>query len=164
MAETERSREMLHTARLYSEVAKYVNKSENPAYLIPSQVIAALALELYFKTLYHIENGTDFKINNRHSHNFVALFQALTDDARSEIEAAFNQALRTRNMNDIRQIEAFGRLSVSTEFAEILKTWSEVFTEVRYLYEEKSHKNMVFFPEVEGAVAARIRKVRPDWD
>jgi hypothetical protein len=164
MAATERPREMLHTARTYSEVAKYVNKSGKSAYLIPSQVIAALALELYFKTLYYIENEADFKINNRHSHDFATLFKALTDDAQSEIEATFNQALVTRNMEDIRQVEAFGKLSVSTEFAENLKTWSEVFTEVRYLYEEKSRKNMVFFPEMERAVAARNRKVRPDWE
>jgi hypothetical protein len=160
---TDKAKEIFDAARLYSEVAKFVNGSGKQPFLMPSQVVAALSLELYFKCLYYLENGIDFKVNDRYSHDFALLFQALTEDARKAIETAFGQSMSARNMGDIKQLEEFGKIKVDIRFEETLKTWSKVFTEVRYLYEAKAHKNMVFFPEMEHAVVTRILKVKPEW-
>ncbi len=159
----DKAKEIFVSACLYSEVARYLNQSSRSQFLIPSQVIAALSLELYFKSLYYLEKGTDFKIHDRYSHDFAALFMALTEDARNAIETSFRQSISARNMDAIRQLETFGRMKISLEFAEILKTWSKVFTDVRYLYEEKAHKTMVLFPELEHAVVMRILVIKPEW-
>ena len=117
MQSIDKAKEIFDAARLYSEVAKFVNGRQQ--FLMPSQVVAALSLELYFKCLYYLENGTDFKVNDRYSHDFALLFKALTIDAKREIEAAFGRTMGARNMEDIKRLEEFGKMKIGLDFETI---------------------------------------------
>ena len=118
-----------------------------------------MSLELYFKSLFYHEKGTDFKINGRYSHDFYSLFKELNEESRKEIKDHFDSLIKNRDMTDIRMMEKIGKLKISLDFDEMLKSWSTIFTNVRYLYEEKAKKTMVFFPELEAAIVARITKI-----
>jgi hypothetical protein len=116
-------RAILNNANNYSHIAKYINQSGISSFLIPSQVIAALSLELFFKTLFFIENSTDFKINGRYSHDFFALFQELSNESRVRIQSNFEEAIKNRGMQDINLMEKIGSLKVNLDFSENLKIW-----------------------------------------
>ena len=109
-----KARQILDAARLYSQVAKFVNGSGRQQFLMPSQVVAALSLELYFKCLFFMENDADFKVNGRHSHDFALLFEALTEEARKDIETAFQERMSVRKMDDIMRLEEFGNMKIRT--------------------------------------------------
>ena len=159
MTKQNKSESIYSAGQLYSQVATFLNQSGNNSFLIPSQVIAALSLELYFKSLFYHEKGTDFKINGRYSHDFYSLFKELNEESRKEIKDHFDSLIKNRDMTDIRMMEKIGKLKISLDFDEMLKSWSTIFTNVRYLYEEKAKKTMVFFPELEAAIVARITKI-----
>lgn len=159
MTEQKKSKDIYSAGQLYSQVARYLNESGNNSFLIPSQVIAALSLELHFKSLFYLEKGADFKINGKYSHNFYSLFKELNDESRQEIKDHFDTLIKNRDMKDIRMMEKTGKIKISLDFDDTLESWSTIFTDVRYLYEEKAKKTMVFFPELEAAVVARITQI-----
>jgi len=154
-----KSIDIYNNAQTYSKIAKYVNQSGDRSFLIPSQVIAALSLELHFKSLFYLETESDFKINGRYSHDFYFLFKELSDESKKEIKCDFETAIKNRNMNDVKLMEKQIHTKISLGFFDNLKIWSTIFTEVRYLYEEKAKQSMMFFPEFEQAIVARINKI-----
>ena len=74
--------------------------------LLPSMVTAALSLELYFKALYLLENNKDFKLNGKHSHDFHALFNVLSNTLKQEIESEFDNILKNRDMRDAKLVKS----------------------------------------------------------
>src|SRR5207253_2028335 len=81
----ERARSVFRSAEMYSRAAVLLNTSGNPTILLPSIVNAALSLELYFKSLYLLEHGADFKPRGRHSHDFHALYIELSASTRERL-------------------------------------------------------------------------------
>jgi hypothetical protein len=159
MINSDKSIDIFNNAQIYSKIATYINSPEHPSFLIPSQVIAALSLELYFKSLFYLEKKEDFKIKGRYSHDFCSLYNKLSNDSKEEIKNNFDIAIKNRDMKDVKKLEELTKTKISLDFCENLKIWSTIFTEVRYLYEEKAQKNMMFFPEFKNAVVARINKI-----
>lgn len=158
------------SAKMYSAAAHKLNDTSNcdPSMLIPSMVNAALALELYFKSLYVLERNEEFKLNGRYSHDFASLFDELSESTRREFIDGFNNVLAARDMNDVETFERDYKMRVPRDFKSNLAEWSTVFTRVRYVYEFKSkpngsQKSMMFFPEIEKLAMDVILKRKPQW-
>lgn len=161
----ERAKKIFRVAETYSKAARNINAAAemDPSQLLPSQVIAALALELYFKSLYFIENNKEFKINNRHSHDFSTLFGELSKDLRDSLEANFQSLMKKRNMQDVHIIES-ECVKVHRDLKSNLRCWKDVFTQVRYMYDNPNKEiQMMFFPEIEQAVKETIFSFRPNF-
>ena len=131
----DRARSIFLTASVYSKAARYINSaSENdPSLLMPSQVNAALALELYFKSLYFIEQNSDFKVNGKHSHDFHALFNRLSQNIIDQLAHEFQEIIADRDMSDVDKIESACNVNVPRDLEGNLQSWSGVFTKVRYI-------------------------------
>jgi hypothetical protein len=161
----DRAKAIFQTADAYSRSAILINSVVNndPSQFLPSQVNAALALELYFKTLYYIEKQSDFKVKNKHSHDFHALFNELPVVIQAQLDCDFQAIMNGRDMRDADTLETKSKVKVPRDLAGNLKAWSEVFTKVRYAYDERSQgTSMMFFPEIERAVRNAICRLRPD--
>jgi RNAse (barnase) inhibitor barstar len=163
----DRAKSIFQTACTYSNSAQHLNRiassGEDMSQFIPSQVIAALALELYFKSLYFIKNKEDFRINGKYSHNFHALVERLSPDIKNTLEIEFQSLMTLRNMNDVSIFKSEFGIDISLDLAENLQSWSDVFTKVRYVYDKPNeNKSMMFFTEIEQAVKKTIFSLRPD--
>lgn len=145
----------------YAKAAKLLNQSE---LFLPSMVNAALALELYFKSFYYLEYGKDFKINDRHSHDFFCLFEELRDTVKRDIESDFDQIMKNRDMRDVEQIEMVSKVVIPRGIMENVEVWSTVFVKVRYMYDNmEKPRSMMFFPEIEEVIRNAIYKRKPEW-
>lgn len=161
----DRAQSILRTADTYSRAARYLNAvvENDPSQLLPSLVNAALALELYFKSLYFIEKKQDFKINGRHSHDFHALFNELSVELKNKLQIEFQTIMKPRDMKDVRAIESASEVKVPLDLTGNLESWSDVFTKVRYIHDKPNKaKPMMFFPEIEQAVKNAIFSLRPE--
>lgn len=163
----DRAKTIFTTAKSYAKAARTVNSSveNDPAQLLPSLVIAALALELYFKSLYFLEKNQDFKVSGRHSHDFFALFGHLSAASRGKLSQEFENQIINRDMKDVKAIERTSETSIPLKLEENLKSWSDVFTTVRYIYDRpKMIKHMMFFPEIEQAAINTVLTLHPEID
>jgi hypothetical protein len=164
----EKSKQIFHAARIYSNSAYVLNSSVKLGHddlynLMPSQVVAGLALELYLKCIYYIDKNQDFKLKNRQSHDFDALFNELDASTKGLIISKYNSILETRNMIDIRNLESALNKKIDVSFISMLQNWNGIFVKARYFYEnEIGDKVMVLFPELEDALINCIISKVPD--
>lgn len=164
----DKPKQILFAARIYSNSAYLLNSSVNLKQddlynLFPSQVIAGLTLELYLKCIYYMEKTEDFKLNDRQSHDFYSLFNALQETTKELIITKYNSIIEVRNMSDIINLESAINQKIDVSFPSMLKDWSNVFVKARYFYESKTgHKPMVLFPELEDSLIFCIESKRPD--
>lgn len=163
---------MFENARAYSKAAYLLNqKAFGPSFNIqdmdlglPSAVNAALALELYFKTLYFLEKGEDFRVKGKYSHDFHLLFGQLDIYTRQPMEFAFTESIRHRDMSDIEKLEKASSVLAPRDLIGNLFVWKDVFVNARYIHDPKGKVGpMVFFPEIEDAVVAPILLRKPEW-
>lgn len=163
---SDRANDIFKTAEIYSKSAKYLNSvaSHDHSQMLPSQVVAALSLELYFKALYYAENCEDFKVNRKHSHDFHKLFQSLTDSSRNALAQSFESQILTRDMRDIEAVEAASGVSVPRDLIGNLEAWSNIFVQVRYIHDRgPTGRSMMFFLEIEMSVRSVIINLRPEF-
>jgi len=153
------ARSIFSNAQVYDKAARLLNAAgaSDPALLLPSMVNAALSLELYFKSLYVLDHGSEFKVKGRHSHDFAALFEELHEPTKQHLLAKFNTAISARATDDIRMIESTLKITVPRDFKTNLIQWASLFTDLRYAYYfiEKNkgvQKTMIFFPEIRDSV------------
>ena len=160
----DRPKSIFQVANAYSKAAKLINKasSRDTSLILPSQVNAALALELYFKVVYYLDKGKDFKANGRQSHNIYDLFTNLNNSTQSAMRADFKEILENRDMRDILMIESIGHMEIPLNFEENLAAWSDVVVKVRYIYDFLGKvKYMAFFIEIEKVVLKAIQRLNP---
>lgn len=158
--------EIFDYGRCYSIAAKNINKwsDTHMNFLIPSTVNAAFALELYFKSLYFLEKGKNFKKDNKYSHDISALYKELNNSTRQNIESVFNELIKKRNMNDIEDLEKLTGMSFPRDLLGNLIFWKDVFVSVRYIYDgSKKEIKAMFFPQIEESVLTVIYLLKPDW-
>lgn len=160
-----RAKDVFKTASSYSKAARTLNQAVGGdlSLLLPSAVVAALSLELYFKSLYLLENNKEFKPDGRYSHDFHALFNLLPEVVKNALEQYFNVSIRDRNMEDVDLLMTEHAITVPLGLSENLSSWSDVFTKVRYIHDRPGHQvSMFFFPEIEQAVIRVIRERHPE--
>lgn len=158
----DRAHEIYKFACEYAKAARFLNQQAN--LLLPSHVMAALALELHFKSLYYLEYGKDFKVNNKHTHDFLALFQELDEIVKQELISDFKKMLETRDMSDVTTLEMQFNFTIPRDLMENLKIWSSVFIKLRYFYDFKNKAmQMMFFPELEKTIRNALYKRKSEW-
>lgn len=163
---TDRAESIYLNAKRYSKASRSLNLSsqDDQDLLFPSFVNAALALELFFKALFYIENNTDFKIKNKNSHDFSILFDRLNQQTKKVINQNFNERIKARNMEEIEVIEREQLIVIPRDLRNNLKLWSEVFVSIRYIYDRpQKPMPMMFFPEIEQSVLLAIYHYKPEW-
>lgn len=157
-----RARKIFKSAVAYTKSASLLNESavEFEEVFVPSQVNAALALELYFKALYHLIYDTDFKVRDRYSHDFYKIYKALPDDCRERINQHFDSLLASRDKADLKALMKKSNKNISLELESLIQNWSSVFTDIRYIYEDrKGTYIMVLFPEIAQSVMKEIYRI-----
>jgi hypothetical protein len=162
----DRAKSILTSARTYSKTAKYINAlaQNDPGQLIPSFVISALALELYFKSIYFLDKNKEFKVKGRHSHDFYILFDELSENLKESLEQNFRYLTTHRDMHDVHIIESQAKVVIPRDLRGNLKYWSNVFTKSRYIHEKSDELRIVmFFPEIEQAIENIISDIRPEF-
>ena len=102
-----RARSIFGNAQVYEKASRILNAAgaSDPAMLLPSNVNAALSLELYFKSLNILEHGVEFKINGKHSHHFAQLFQELKEPTRQQLIEKFKTAVSNMDPNEIPHLD-----------------------------------------------------------
>ena len=139
-------------------------------YLLTSKLChgfrSALSFELYFKSLYILDHGIDFKENGKHSHNFAVLFEKLHMPTKLQLLDQFNVACAAMDSKCIPGVESSLKIVVPKDLKTNLVQWASVFTELRYAYELKAkgkQKIMLFFPEIRNSVYNTIITREPAW-
>ncbi|MDE1890453.1 MAG: hypothetical protein KGJ87_07560 [Planctomycetota bacterium] len=122
-------------------------------------------MELYFKSLYALDRGAEFKVKGRHSHDFAALFEELHEPTKQH---KFNTAISARATDDIRMIESTLKMVVPRDLKANLNQWASLFTDLRYAgyFIEKNkgvQKTMMFFPEIRDSVYNTIIERESTW-
>jgi hypothetical protein len=165
-----RARSIFGNAQVYDRAARLLNTAgaSDLAMLLPSMVNAALSLELYFKSLYALDRGAEFKVKGKHSHDFATLFEELHEPTKQHLLAKFNAAISARATDDIRMIESTLKMVVPRDLKTNLIQWASLFTDLRYAYYfiEKNkgmQKTMMFFPEIRDSVYNTIIEHESTW-
>ncbi len=157
----DRGKYIFVVASSYSRAAKHLNQESQVdiGLYVPGHVNAALAIELYFKSLYYIVYKKDF----RHSHDFLDLFNELPSDIQDKLESAFSRIIDNRDMSDVSKIEAGSKETIPLDLKGNLDSWSSVFVKMRYIYDKPNKAiSMMFFPEIEKILRDEITTLRPD--
>jgi hypothetical protein len=156
-----KAQNIFNSANIYAKLYYLLNSNTDRSQILPSNVMAALSLELYIKCIYYLEKGKDFLIKNRHSHDFHKAFLELNESTRSQIIDEYYLSLKTRDMTDIKTLEEYSKIKINTDFYPVLKEWSTIFVDVRYIYEiinKNKIINMVFYPELQQIFSTYIKK------
>ncbi|MDN3617510.1 hypothetical protein ACFFUS_06005 [Vibrio gallaecicus] len=157
-----RARKILESAVDYMKAANVLNHSsvQHPTLLLPSQVNAALSLELYFKSLYLLIFGEDFKVKGNHSHDFYKIYKALPDEMRKRMNDNFDSLVKARDNSDVKQLREESKVNISLKLESLIQNWSGVFTKMRYVYEDhKGSYVMILFPEIAKVVGMEIYSI-----
>jgi len=159
-------------ARTFSNAAYVLNRGVPDAphnmqmdLVFPQSVCAALALELYFKTLYLLEKGVDFKNNKgKSSHDFHSLFGSLDKKTRDMVSFTFDKLIRQQDLSYVKNFENASSCSIPRDLVGNLLAWKDVFVKLRYIH-DYSLKGLhtFFFPEIENSVLVPIFLMRPEW-
>jgi len=153
---------IFESARVYSKAAQYLNNigQNDMSVLLPSQINASLSLELYFKSLYFFCYETEFKIDNKHSHDFHKLFLLLPDEIKKEMMKEFKSIIKKRDMTDVKKMEKEAKVKIPIDLETNLLNWSSVFVKMRYFFDKpKKSVVMFFFLEIEQILVNQIKKL-----
>ena len=164
------ARSIFGNAQVYERASRILNASGNhdPSMLLPSNVNAALSLELYFKSLNILEHGVEFKINGKHSHHFAQLFQELKEPTKQQLSERFNSAVSRMDPNEIPRLESILGGVVPKDLKTNLVEWAAIFTDLRYAHsfvEKYKGKKvaMAFYPQIVSSVCSVIFDREPAW-
>ncbi len=165
----DKSHKIFRIACMYADASQFLfNKGlslQNPEFFITAIVNEALALELYFKSIYYLDKNKDFMIKGNYSHDFYKLFKELNPETKRDIKCYFKDALTQQKLNQIKEIESKTGVSIPFDLETNLKSWSQVYVKVRYIYENNlDNLSMTFFEEIEKAVLRHTYNVRPEWE
>jgi hypothetical protein len=165
-----RARSIFDNAQVYDRAAHLLNAagSSDPAMLLPSTVNAALSLELYFKSLYILDHGAEFKVNGKHSHHFAILFEELKEPTKQQLLSKFKTALAIMDAKYIPSAESSLKMVVPKDLKTNLVQWANVFVDLRYAHTfvEKNKgkpKTMMFFPQIRDSVYNTIIDRESTW-
>lgn len=156
-------------AEVYMRSSKaLLNASQaDVALSLPSNVLASLSLELYFKSLNILEHGVEFKVNNKHSHHFAQLFGQLKDETKQDLCERFKEAKARMDPNRIPYLETFVGV-IPKDLKSNLVQWQSIFVDLRYahsfvdMYRGK-RVVMEFYPQIVESVRGAILAREPEW-
>ena len=156
---------LFQTGEMYSDAAVLLNTNVR---MTPGIVVGALALELYFKALYILDKGQEFKIDGRHSHDFLAIFDQLQSKTRVQLIAEFDAEVKRADLSFIKTVKNEVNVVVSLDLRQNVDQWHDVFVKVRYLHEfnkaaKGTKRYWAFFSEMERAIKKVCFEKEPEW-
>lgn len=158
------------SARVYVRASEVLRSATqlDLALSLPSNVLAALSLELYFKSLHILEFGTEFKVNNKHSHHFALIFGGLKEATKMELCDKFDTAKSAMDPNWIPHVERLMGGVIAKDLKSNLVEWQSIFIDLRYTHsfiEKYKDKKvaMQFYPEIVKSVESTILAREPEW-
>lgn len=163
--------EMLKTAEGYSKSALILSGTRERDVLMPSTIMAAFSLEIHFKCLYFALCRTDFKLKDRnggerHSHDFLKIFDDLDVKIKSRMEVSFKSALVDRDRIQQKDFERISGKKISTGLRDTIAAWSDVFEKWRYHYDMSNggyaFKTTLFFQAIEFAIRDALFTALPE--
>ncbi|TCN91959.1 hypothetical protein [Vibrio crassostreae] len=102
----------------------------------------------------------EFKVNGKNSHNFYRIYKALPDEIRESMNQNFDKLIKERDNSEIKQLRADLKVNVSLKLESLIQSWSSVFTQMRYVYEEpKGSYIMILFTEIARVVGLEIYNI-----
>lgn len=155
--------------------AKSARVLSNNGMFIPGVVNGALALELYFKSLYILDFSKEFKQNDRHSHNFLALFDQLPALTQTQLIREFDNEIAEMDQVNLKAdnkiFKQMAGVDVSIAFRANLIQWHDVFVNLRYLHEftedikvkKSAKRHWTFLDQIERAVRRTVFDKEPAW-
>jgi hypothetical protein len=164
-------RKILNNARLYSSAAWILSRNssglggQERCNLIPSQVMAAFSLELYFKALFYILNGKDFRSNNRRSHDISKIFNSLEYSLQQKMINDFDLILRSEKLPNSWHLKKEVKRAIPLNLESNLKVRSKILTRFRHPYEVENENNLLqiwFSREIEDVVKKTIFEIKPE--
>lgn len=164
------ARSIFGHAQVYERASRVLNAAgaRDFSLLLPSNVNAALSLELYFKSLNIIEHGVEFKIKGKHSHHFGQLFLELSEETKTNLNKRFKVAISKMDPNEIPRIESAIGGVIPKDLKTNLIEWAALFTDLRYAYsfiEKYKGKRvaMAFYSQIVETVVGHILEREPGW-
>ncbi len=133
--------------------------------LIPSQLFAAFSLELYFKALFYILNGEDFRSNNRRSHNISKIFDSLESTLQHKMENDFALVLLRNKLPDSWPLKKKIKNSIPRDLKSNLRARSKILNSFRHPYELENKNDLLqiwFSREIEEVVKDTIFTLKPE--
>lgn len=83
-------------------------------------VYAGLAVEHYLKTLHFLEHKREYTERGKPPHDFFALYSALRNKTRKDLEYRFFNLTTKQNMHDIAEYETRHGINIPRDLKEIL--------------------------------------------
>ena len=164
-------RKILNNAMLYSSAAWILGRNssglgyQERCNRIPSQVMAAFSLELYFKALFYILNGEDFRSNNRRSHNISKIFNSLENSLQQKMESDFDLILQRNKLPDSWPLKKKIKNSIPRDLKSNLKARNKILNSFRHPYDLENENDLLqiwFSREIEEVVKDTIFEIRPE--
>lgn len=151
-------------AERFAKAVYFINEQGIPQgmpYGMPlcSFVNSALTVELYLKSLLHIETN-----NFAHTHNLTELFDSLSVNSQTQIQSLYDHFKQT-DVQHLRQKKALetamGR-KIDDSFRVTLSDMSHAFIDYRYAHEKRFHSFMCYIP-IKMAVLSQIKILKPEF-
>jgi hypothetical protein len=126
----------------------------------PTLVIATLAAELYLKCLFIIETGRP----SPDIHELRKLFLLLSDGARAEIEAVWDDySKHPQTLTIYDAVENMTGFSIPRDLRWHLRAGNEAFVKLRYSHEPQNANVKFFLGDFHLMVRQTILRRRPEW-
>ena len=154
---------MLNVADTYRDIAYKLNADADKRFLMPSQVNAALSLEIYLKAIYRYETtGRTIR-----THSLNAIFKQLKQKTKHTLTSSFfisetDEFNISKLENEMKKHDSSH--VIRRDWNSLLKEWGKVFTDARYWYElDKKKLDMVLFPNIVEHLNSYINnEIRPN--
>jgi len=138
-------------------IALEFSKTSDFSLISPILTIDSLAIELYFKSIYILENSK----NSNEQHNLLRLFNSLSANTKTKINECYNQFMSVDKQLIFLSKELKGA-PFNLDIVSVLSEISNAFIEWRYIYEG----NTKGFPSGQAIIKASrfyLQNIKPEW-
>jgi len=160
---------LLEDARLYSSAAWILSKNssrysfQDRERLIPSHILKAFSLELYFKVLLNLAVGNPGPDKQDKTDSLVEMFRALEDSLRKQLETTFSRVLIGKKLPDSWPLDESVKNRIPRDLEGNLVLWSELLRKFRHPNGLESAEEMPqvwFAREIEEVVRKTLSSLK----
>jgi hypothetical protein len=147
-------------AEKFAKAVYFINEQGIPHGMpLCSFVNSALTLELYLKSLLHIETN-----NFAHTHNLTELFDLLSTDSQTQIQTFYDHFKKTdgQHLGQKKALETAMRQKIDDTFGVTLSDMSHAFIDFRYAHEKRFRTFMCYIP-IKMALLSQIKILKPEF-
>lgn len=159
----------LNDAQLYSSAAWILSKKINGQSfdqrerLLPSHLLKAFSLELYFKVLLNLTGGGQADTAKEPSNNLVEMYRTLDKNLRNQMETSFSRVLIGKQLPDAWPLDEETRNQIPRDLEGNLLLWSKLLERFRLpngLESEEEMPQVWFSREIEEVVRTTLSSLK----